>query len=158
MKIIDFETADSNLTKVTVITEPRVSEKVFQATLRLMKNLNFPPPALHQGRLVFPNASCLANQATMNTLKSVLEKAAKEVNNARFQEEKRRTQYLNQFRQAAGLAAKDVVMPSSKGPGQGQALTPGQRPATQAPAASVQKSDGVADAEDAVTPADEGEE
>jgi hypothetical protein len=114
MKIIDFEIADNQLTKVTVITDPKVSEKMFQALLGQMKNLNFPAPSLHQGRLVFPNASCLANQATMNTLKAVLEKAAKEVNNARYQEEKKRTQYLNQFRQAAGLAAKEVAMPSNK--------------------------------------------
>jgi hypothetical protein len=114
MKIIDFETADSNLTKVTVVTEPRVSEKVFNALLVLMKTMNFPAPSLHQGRLVFPNASCLANPATMGTLKSILDKAEKQVNNARYQEEKKRAQYLNQFRQAAGLPAKEVEMPTNK--------------------------------------------
>ena len=118
MKIIDFETADSNLTKVTVITEPKVSEKMFNVMLGLMKTMNFPSPSLHQGRLVFPNASCLTNQATMNSLKAVLEKAEKEVNNARYQEEKKRAQYLNQFRQAAGLAAKEVPMPSNKAQGE----------------------------------------
>jgi hypothetical protein len=118
MKIIDFETADHSLTKVTVVTEPRVSEKVFNALLVLMKNMNFPPPALHQGRLVFPNASCLANPATMAALKTVLDKAEKEVNNARYQEEKKRAQYLNQFRQAAGLPAKEVAMPTNKAQGE----------------------------------------
>ena len=114
MKIIDFEVADHGLTKITVVTEPKVSEKVFNALQNLMKNMNFPAPALHHGKLVFPNASCLTNQATMNALKSVLEKAAKEVNNARYQEEKKRTQYVNQFRQAAGLAPKEVAMPTNK--------------------------------------------
>jgi hypothetical protein len=118
MKIIDFETADNNLTKVTVITEPRVSEKIFNAMLGLMKNMNFPAPSLHQGRLVFPNASCLANPATMGALKSVLDKAEKEVSNQRYQEEKKRAQYLNQFRQAAGLPPKEVPMPTNKAPAQ----------------------------------------
>lgn len=118
MKITDFEIADSNFTKVTVVTEPKVSEKVFNVMLTLMKTMNFPSPSLHQGRLVFPNASCLANQATMNSLKTVLDKAEKEVNNARYQEEKKRTQYLNQFRQAAGLPAREVVMPTNKVPTQ----------------------------------------
>lgn len=120
MKILDFEVADNNLTKVTVVTEPKVSEKVFNVMLTLMKTMNFPPPSLHQGRLVFPNASCLTNQATMNSLKAVLDKAEKEVNNARYQEEKKRSQYLNQFRQAAGLPPKEVVMPTNKAQTQSQ--------------------------------------
>jgi hypothetical protein len=148
MKIIDFEIADNNLTKVTVITEPRVSEKVFSAVLGLMKTMNFPAPSLNQGRLVFPNASCLANQATMNTLKSILEKASKEVNNARYQEEKKRTQYLNQFRQAAGLAAKEVAMPTNKP--QAQAHPPSQATSSAAGGAgeraSVTVTDSTADA------------
>jgi hypothetical protein len=125
MKIIDFETADSNLTKVTVVTEPKVSEKMFNVMLTLMKTMNFPAPSLHQGRLVFPNASCLTNQATMNSLKAVLEKAEKEVNNARYQEEKKRAQYLNQFRQAAGLSPKEVPMPSNKAQGESSSSTGG---------------------------------
>lgn len=136
MKIIDFEVADNGLTKVTVITEPKVSEKLFNALLGQMKNMNFPAPSLHQGRLVFPNASCLANPATMSALKSVLDKAEKEVNLARYNEEKRRTQYLNQFRQAAGLPAKEVPMPTNKPQGTPtQAQTQGQSQVAAAAAA-----------------------
>jgi hypothetical protein len=106
MKIIDFEIADSNLTKVTVVTEPRVSDKVFDVAQALLKNMNFPPPALHQGKLVFANAARLKNPAIMTTLTTVLDKAEKEINDARNAEERKRTEYLNQFRQAAGLPAK----------------------------------------------------
>jgi len=108
MKIIDFEIADSNFTKVTVVTEPKISDKVFDVAQALLKNMNFPPPSLHQGKLVFPNASRIANPATMGALKTVLEKAEKQVDDARLQEEKKRAQYLNQFRQAAGLPARDA--------------------------------------------------
>ena len=148
MKIIDFEIADNSLTKVTVITEPKVSEKVFNAMLALMKNMNFPPPSLHQGRLVFPNASCLANQATMGALKSVLDKAEKEVNNARYQEEKKRAQYLNQFRQAAGLPAKEVAMPSNKtqAPAQSQPSATGSATNGSGERASVAATASTADA------------
>jgi ABC-type nitrate/sulfonate/bicarbonate transport system substrate-binding protein len=106
MKIIDFEIADNNLTKVTIVTEPRVSEKVFDVAQALLKNMNFPPPSLHQGKLVFANAARLKNPAIMSALTTVLDKAEKEINDAREAEERRRAEYLNQFRQAAGLPAK----------------------------------------------------
>lgn len=118
MKFIDFEVADGNLTKVTVVTEPRVSQKVYDIARDLLKNMNFPPPTLHAGKLVFPNAQLIANPATMQALRQVLTKAEKQVNEVYEREEQKKLKYINQFRQAAGLPPKESL---GRGPyGQGQ--------------------------------------
>ena len=109
MKIIDFEIADGNLTKITVVTEPRVSQKVYDIAKDLLKNMNFPPPSLHAGKLVFPNAQLIANPATMQALRQVLGKAEKQVNEVYEREEQKKLKYINQFRQAAGLTPKESL-------------------------------------------------
>ena len=106
MKIIDFEIADSSLTKVTVVTEPRVSQRIYDIAKEMLKTRNFPTPSLHAGKLVFANAKPLTNPMNMEALRQALESAEKQVLDADEQEEQRRTQFLNQFRQAAGLPAK----------------------------------------------------
>lgn len=120
MKFVDFEIADSNLTKVTVVTEPRVSQKVYDIARDLLKNMNFPPPSLHAGKLVFPNAQLIANPATMQALRQVLTKAEKQVNEVYEREEQKKLKYINQFRQAAGLAPKESLGRGPHGQGQGQ--------------------------------------
>ncbi|MFZ4766629.1 MAG: hypothetical protein ACOYMN_16880 [Roseimicrobium sp.] len=106
MNIVDFEIADDTLTRVTVVTEPRVTQKVYDLAKDLLKNQNFPTPALHAGKLVFPNAHLLTNPANMEALRQALTKAEKQVLEAREREELKKARYLNQFRQAAGLPAK----------------------------------------------------
>lgn len=106
MNIVDFEIADNTLTKVTVVTEPRVSQKIYDLAKDLLKNLNFPTPSLHTGKLVFANAQLLTNPANMEALRQALTKAEKQVNEAFEREEAKKTRFLNQFRQAAGLPAK----------------------------------------------------
>ena len=106
MKIVDFEVADSSLTKVTVITEPRVSQRVYDLAREILKTRNFPAPSLHAGRLVFANARPLANPMNMEALRQALENAESQILAADAQEEQKKTQFLNQFRQAAGLPQK----------------------------------------------------
>lgn len=121
MKIIDFEIADGNLTKITVVTEPRVSQKVYDIAKDLLKNMNFPPPSLHAGKLVFPNAQLIANPATMQALRQVLGKAEKQVNEVYEREEQKKLKYINQFRQAAGLTPKESLERGPRSQGQGEA-------------------------------------
>lgn len=106
MNIVDFEIADNSFTKVTVVTEPKVSQKVFDVAKDMLKNLNFPSPYLDRGRMVFPNANLLTNPANMEALKQTLNKAEKQILDAQQREEMKKTQFLNQFLKAAGLPPK----------------------------------------------------
>ena len=106
MKIIDFEVADHNLTRISIVTEPKMSQKVFDVAKDLLKNLNFPSPSLNNGRLVFANAQILTNPMNMERLKQALNQAEEQILDAQRQEDDKKTRYLNQFLKAAGLPLK----------------------------------------------------
>lgn len=111
MKIVDFEVADNNLTRISIVTEPKMSQKVFDVARELLKTLNFPAPSLHHGRIVFSNAQILTNPMNMERLKQALNQAEEQILEAQRQEEEKKTRYLNQFLKAAGLPLKQAPAP-----------------------------------------------
>ena len=109
MKLIDFDSTDKSLSRVTVITDPPMDEEVFKEVKLGLTQLQLGHTVEHNGsNMIITKSALYRNKPQMDALKKIMRDCYRTISEKRAVDEERRVAGLNDLRLYADLENKMV--------------------------------------------------